>query len=51
MRPAVTDETEPKHEWDFSSFPGIEVADNRSDPVSEAVASDDDTDGNFYGVA
>lgn len=50
MQPEDADEPESDNDWDLSSFPGIEVAHDRSDPVSEAVASDAGSDGSFHGV-
>lgn len=52
VRPEDVEEPEPDPEWDSDcSFPGIELADDRSDPVSEVVASDDGGDESFDGVA
>lgn len=45
------DDSDPEEIWNLSQFPGISVAADRSDPVSEAVASDDDADGDFARVA
>lgn len=48
--PVGNGDSSPQEIWDFSEFPGIPVVAERSDPGSEAVASDDGADGSFAGV-